>query len=38
MEVTRMTAFAAYWLALKTGLATLRSAHRTYWQVHNADH
>lgn len=37
MGVTRMTAFAAYWQAVKTGLGTLRSAHRTFWRVRNAD-
>lgn len=33
-----MTAFAAYWQALKTGLVRLRTAHRTFWRVRNADH
>ncbi len=32
-----MTAFEAYWQALKTGFATLRTAHRTFWRVRNAE-
>lgn len=32
VEAWRMTAFEAYWRALKTGLKTLRSSHRAFWR------
>lgn len=33
-----MTAFEAYWLALKAGFGRLRTALRTFWRARNADH
>lgn len=33
-----MTAFEAYWLALQTRLAALRTAHRAFWRMGSTGH